>query len=110
AVYLCACRRRRVRSLPMSIRRPKRASRKNDPDVPSGAGGSQSAKMPEWATAVGDQPDDEFAAYAPGSTFAYSALVRHAKFGKGIVVAVDGNKIDILFEQGIRKLVHATPG
>ena len=94
----------------MSIRRPKRASRKNDPDSASGPGGSQAVKMPEWAAAVGEKPDEKFSPYAPATTFAESALINHAKFGKGIVVAVDGNKIDILFEQGVKKLLHATPG
>ena len=58
---------------------------------------------------VGDQPDSAFAPYSPSTTFAKDALIAHPKFGKGIVVDVDGNKLQILFEEGIRKLVHATP-
>ncbi|MEZ4408665.1 MAG: hypothetical protein R3A52_19660 [Polyangiales bacterium] len=30
----------------------------------------------------------------------------HPKFGKGLVVAVDGGRIDVLFEEGVKKLVH----
>lgn len=94
----------------MSIRRPKRASRKAEPDIPSHSSASAGAATPEWGTAVAGHADAEFTPYAPATTFAVSTLVQHAKFGKGIVVAVDGNKVDILFEQGIRKLLHATSG
>ena len=58
---------------------------------------------------MGDQPDKAFVAYATASTFAKDALVSHPKFGKGIVLEVEGNKINILFEEGIRKLMHGTP-
>jgi hypothetical protein len=96
----------------MSIHRPKRAtSRKTESSSPargSAAGGPP--KPPKWKEAVGEQPDGAFAEYTPGSTFAKDALVSHAKFGKGIVLEVDGNKVQILFEEGIRKLLHGTPG
>ncbi|HKQ71211.1 MAG TPA: hypothetical protein VJT73_17825 [Polyangiaceae bacterium] len=58
---------------------------------------------------VGDQPDNAFSAYATGSTYQQNSLVNHAKFGKGIVLEVDGNKVQILFEEGVRKLLHGTP-
>jgi hypothetical protein len=93
----------------MSIRRPKRASRKAEPDLPDSATGG-SNPIPDWGAAVAPRPDGDFVPYAPATTFAVSTLVQHAKFGKGIVVGVDGNKVDILFEQGIRKLLHATAG
>jgi hypothetical protein len=59
---------------------------------------------------VADKPDTAFAAYAPALTFEKDALVSHSKFGKGIVVEVDGNKLHVLFEEGVRKLLHGTPG
>jgi hypothetical protein len=95
----------------MSIARPKRASRKPE-SSPRGAAGSASAapKPPKWKDAVGDQPDKAFVPYAPASTFQKDALVSHAKFGKGIVLEVEGNKVSILFEEGVRKLMHGTPG
>jgi hypothetical protein len=93
----------------MSIRRPKRASRKAEPDLPNSLGAGGSAHLPDWGTAVGPRPDADFVPYAPATTFALSTLILHAKFGKGVVVGVDGNKVDILFEQGIRKLLHASP-
>jgi hypothetical protein len=59
---------------------------------------------------VADKPESAFSAYAPGLTFEKDALLSHSKFGKGIVVEVDGNKVHVLFEEGVRKLLHGTPG
>jgi hypothetical protein len=95
----------------MSIHRPKRAtSRKSESSAAArGSASSGPPKPPKWKEAVGEQPDGAFATYATEATFAKDALVSHSKFGKGIVLEVDGNKIQILFEEGIRKLLHGTP-
>jgi hypothetical protein len=96
----------------MSIHRPKRPTHRRT----EGAAATRSAqatpapKQLKWKEVVGSQPDAAFAPYSPAATFAKDALVSHAKFGKGIVVEVDGNKIQILFEEGQKKLLHATPG
>jgi len=86
----------------MSIHRPKRATSRRS-EAP-GAGGRSSS--PSSAP----KPEGAFVAYAQGLTFAKDTLVNHAKFGKGLVVEVDGNKLHVLFEEGIRKLLHGTPG
>jgi hypothetical protein len=97
----------------MSIHRPKRATSRRS-ESPSAAGRASSPssapKPPKWKDVVGDKPDAAFAAYAPALTFTKDALVNHSKFGKGVVVEVDGNKLHVLFEEGIRKLLHGTPG
>jgi hypothetical protein len=94
----------------MSMNRPKRASsRRNEPSVSSKSGSSPpSTKPPKWKDVVGDKPDSAFTAYSATVTFAKDALVAHPKFGKGIVIEVDGNKVQILFEEGPKKLVHAS--
>ena len=97
----------------MSIHRPKRAASRRS-DSPSAAPGrtstsSSAPKPPKWKEVVGDKPDGAFAPYAPSQTFQKDALVAHSKFGKGVVVDVDGNKVHVLFEEGVRKLLHATP-
>jgi hypothetical protein len=96
----------------MSIHRPKRAtSRRSDTPAAGRASSPSSApKPPKWKDVVADKPDAAFAAYAPALTFEKDALVSHSKFGKGIVVEVDGNKLHVLFEEGVRKLLHGTPG
>jgi len=91
----------------MSIHRPKRATtrRADAADTPKTAS-ILVPKIPKWKEVVAVQPEEAFIAYDPSKTFAKDALVAHAKFGKGVVVEVDGNKIQILFEEGTRKLMH----
>ena len=94
----------------MSIHRPKRAtSRKSETAPARGSSPSSAPKPPKWKDVVADKPDEAFTAYAPASRYEKDALIAHSKFGKGIVVEVDGNKVHILFEEGIRRLLHITP-
>ena len=51
--------------------------------------------------------DDAFRTYGVKETFVSGDFLRHPKFGNGLVVAVENGKIDVLFESGERKLVHA---
>ena len=94
----------------MSIHRPKRAAarRSDSPTAGKGSSPSSAPKPPKWKDVVADKPDGAFAAYSQGETFEKDALVAHSKFGKGIVVEVDGNKVHVLFEEGVRKLMHGT--
>jgi hypothetical protein len=94
----------------MSIHRPKRAtSRKSESAPPRGSSPSNAPKPPKWKDVVADKPNEAFAPYASAARYEKDALIAHSKFGKGVVVEVDGNKIHILFEEGIRKLLHCTP-
>ncbi len=93
----------------MSIHRPKRPSTRKA-DAPSrGSSASSTTKPPKWKDVVADRPDNAFAPYASASRYEKDALIAHSKFGKGIVVEVDGNKVHILFEQGVLRLLHGTP-
>ncbi len=96
----------------MSIHRPKRANpRRAEPAGSAKSSGQSTApKLPKWKEAVSGAPDSAFTAYNPATTFAKDALVMHPKFGKGLVLEVDGNKVSILFEEGTKKLMHGTPG
>ena len=93
----------------MSIHRPKRPSSRKADSAPPRGSSSSAPKPPKWKDVVADKPDSAFAAYAPASRYEKDALIAHSKFGKGIVVEVDGNKVHILFEQGVLKLLHGTP-
>lgn len=95
----------------MSIHRPKRATSRRADATAAGrqSPSSPSFKPPKWKDVVGDKPEASFVPYAPSTTYSLDALVTHAKFGKGVVLEVDGNKIHILFEEGMRKLLHGTP-
>lgn len=60
-----------------------------------------------WGEQIDGQADDVFVPYALAGHFPQGALLAHSVFGKGVVVAVDGRRIDVLFESGHKKLSHA---
>jgi len=70
------------------------------------------AKKPEvektWEEQVDGKADDKFTPYALAATFKKGQLVMHPKFGKGAISGVDGTRIEILFQDGKKKLGHAT--
>lgn len=77
-------------------------------------GGFWDKKEPErvynWETDVASHPDSAFVTYTPQERYAKDVLLTHAKFGKGIVKDVDGGKIDVLFQDGAKKLTHGLAG
>ncbi len=64
-------------------------------------------KTYDWQSQVADQPENLFLNYDPAQSFRHEALIIHLKFGRGIVTRVDGKRLDVLFQDGPRKLVHA---
>lgn len=61
---------------------------------------------PQWEELVASRDEGEFKPYQLSAVFARNDLVAHSKFGKGIVLMVDGTKVEILFQDGARKLGH----
>jgi hypothetical protein len=89
----------------MSIHRPKRVSYRSSRDVEPLDGAKESTV--NWKTATeGKQPAD-FKPYSVKTTYAAGDLLQHPKFGNGVVVSIEPTKIDVLFEDGPRKLAHA---
>jgi hypothetical protein len=60
-----------------------------------------------WAEHTEGKADDAFVPYAMTSRFAKGQLLSHVKFGKGVVTGVEGSRIEVLFEEGPKKLGHA---
>lgn len=60
----------------------------------------------EWEQSnVVEKPKNDFSRYAAGGKFDTGELINHPKFGKGFVRrVVDSNRIEILFEDGVRTL------
>jgi hypothetical protein len=94
----------------MSIKRSKQRSQgsgrsSSDDDAPSGWG-----KPPEpektWTEQIEGKADDAFVPYAMSTRFAKGQLLTHPKFGKGVVTHVEGARIEVLFEEGAKKLGH----
>ncbi|WP_394837808.1 hypothetical protein LVJ94_12930 [Pendulispora rubella] len=60
-----------------------------------------------WEAEVASKPDEAFSPYALTTRFDKGQLVTHPKFGKGLVTFVEGTRIEILFQEGTKKLGHA---
>lgn len=92
----------------MSIKRSKQRS------SGSGRGSDDAAdpwaKPPEpektWTEQTEGKADDAFVPYALSTRYAKGQLLTHPKFGKGVVVNVEGARIEVLFEEGAKKLGH----
>jgi hypothetical protein len=93
----------------MSMKRSRRSNsgggRGSQDEAPIGLMGTPSAPT-TWAEAVGARPDTDFKPYSMANTYARNDLVQHSKFGKGVVTLVDGSRVEVLFEDGPRKLGH----
>jgi hypothetical protein len=61
---------------------------------------------PSWDD-IAARPDDAFVPFVLSSRYAKGDLIVHSKFGKGIVLAVEGTRIEVLFQDGKKKLGHA---
>ncbi len=59
-----------------------------------------------WEQATEGKPDEAFAAYALTDRYTKGQLLVHPKFGRGLVVGVELVRIEILFQDGTKKLGH----
>jgi hypothetical protein len=59
-----------------------------------------------WDEHMEGKADDAFAPYSMAERFAKGQLVVHSKFGKGVVVDAEASRIEILFQDGKKKLGH----
>lgn len=68
-------------------------------------------KAPEktWEEQVDGKADGDFKPYALTERFGKGQLVVHPKFGRGVIVDADATRIEILFQEGKKKLGHAQP-
>ena len=60
---------------------------------------------PTW-NEVESKPDEVFKPFAMSSRFLKGDFIRHPKFGKGVVLGVEGPRIEVLFQDGKKKLGH----
>lgn len=60
-----------------------------------------------WERAIAGKAPGAFQAYRVSSTFAGGELIRHPKFGDGVIYRViDRGKVEILFQDGARTMAH----
>lgn len=95
----------------MSIKRSKQRStgsgRSSGDDDASFGWGKPPEPEKTWAEQVEGKEDDAFVPYAMSTRYAKGQLLSHPKFGKGVVTNVEGARIEVLFEEGAKKLGHA---
>jgi hypothetical protein len=62
-----------------------------------------------WEEHTEGKPDEAFAAYSMKARYERGALIAHPKFGKGVIVHAEEQRVDVLFADGKRKLGHGLP-
>ncbi len=61
-----------------------------------------------WTALISERDLSQARNYMVSATFEQDELIDHSLFGVGVVLeAVPGNKIQVLFEQGAKLLVHS---
>jgi hypothetical protein len=95
----------------------KRASRGESAPVASRTPRSGTTSAPKrreedhvatWEKAIAGQAFDAFKPYRIDKTFAKGDLVRHGKFGEGVVATIlDANKCEVLFREGVKTLAQS---
>jgi hypothetical protein len=63
-----------------------------------------------WEQHMEGKGDGDFTAYAMQSRYVKGQLVSHPKFGRGVVVGVEATNVQILFQDGTKKLGHGIGG
>ena len=64
-------------------------------------------RVSTWERAIAGQPTNAFKPYSVKSLLGQGELVRHPKFGDGVVARViDRAKVEILFQDGTRTMAH----
>jgi hypothetical protein len=59
---------------------------------------------------VAAMPAEKIVAYGTTNRHAENDLIEHKIFGRGLVTRVEGDKIEVLFKEGTKKLVHNPSG
>jgi hypothetical protein len=90
----------------MSMKRTKQRSSGREKDVESDFWKKPTEPEKTWEQAMEGQADDAFLPYALSSKFTKGQLVTHVKFGKGVVTDADASRVEILFQEGTKKLGH----
>jgi hypothetical protein len=75
---------------------------------PTKAQQEQAAREQQWEKSIAGKAARDFKAYRVTQSFQAGELVRHSKFGDGVVTrVVDAHKVEILFKDEARTLAQA---
>jgi hypothetical protein len=90
----------------MSMKRSKQRNSGPDRTSEDDAWAKPVDPEPTWAD-VASKPDESFTPFALSSRYAKGDLISHPKFGKGLVLDAEATRIEVLFQDGKKKLGHA---
>ncbi len=88
------------RTLKLDTKRPATAVRSSARAKTSATAGQKQFQ------ALVDQFGPEAATYSIKGSFSKDTLIEHPKFGRGVVTLSYENKLQVLFRDGVRELVH----
>ncbi|HVJ92465.1 MAG TPA: hypothetical protein VM580_21840 [Labilithrix sp.] len=92
----------------MSMKRTKaRTSGSRDKETGTDFWAKPAEPEKSWEEHVDGKADGDFAPYALSERYSKGQLVFHSKFGRGVVVDVEASRVEILFQEGKKKLGHA---
>jgi hypothetical protein len=92
-----------------AVRRPKAESGapRTASERHAAAERAERERVSNWEKAIAGQPTSAFKPYSVKMLFGSGELVRHPKFGDGVVARViDRAKVEILFQDGPRTMAH----
>jgi hypothetical protein len=93
-----------------SARKSARPGRSTAAEREAAAAKAERARTATWERAIAGQPASAFRPFRITESFAEGDLVRHTKFGDGVVSrVVDRMKVEILFQDGPRTMAHGQP-
>ena len=90
----------------MSMKRTKQKTTGKEKDGETDFWAKPATPEKTWEESVEGKPDPDFVLYAMSERFTKGQLVLHPKFGKGIVMEVEAARVEILFQEGKKKLGH----
>lgn len=91
----------------MSMKRTKqRSTGGRDKDTETNFWDKPTEPEKTWEESVDGKAETDFTPYNLGERFNKGQLVLHSKFGKGVVVDVEPARVEILFQEGKKKLGH----
>ena len=90
----------------MSMKRTKQRSGEKEKDQGTDFWAKPAVPEKTWEEQMEGKGDDAFAAYSMAGRYAKGQLLTHPKFGKGVVVDVEASRVEILFQDGKKKLGH----
>lgn len=88
---------------------PRAAAAKKSKTSKAATAKTERGARQSWEKAIAGQPPTAFKGYSIKQSFSDGELIRHSKFGDGVVARViDATKVEVLFEDGPRTMAQGS--